>query len=55
MTASKSKTPKLSKKDQYEQFKKIARKLGCNEGTEDFEVKFRKIVPPKRAEKNPRQ
>jgi hypothetical protein len=41
--------PKLGKKAQYDQFKKTARQLGCHEESmEDFEVKFRRIVPPKR-------
>ena len=38
-------------KAQFERFVATARKLGANESMEDFEVKFRKIVPPKRAAK----
>jgi hypothetical protein len=33
---------------QFERFVATARKLGANESMEDFEVKFKKIVPPKR-------
>ena len=36
-----------SDKAQFERFQQTARKLGANESMEDFEVKFRKIVPPK--------
>jgi len=32
---------------QFERFVATARKLGANESMEDFEVKFKKIVPPK--------
>jgi len=35
-------------KVQFERFVATARKLGANESMEDFEVKFKKIVPPKR-------
>jgi hypothetical protein len=38
-------------KAQFERFVATARKLGANESMEDFEVKFKKIVPPKRREK----
>jgi len=37
---------------QFERFVATARKLGANESMEDFEVKFRKIVPPKRPSKS---
>ena len=37
---------------QFERFRETARKLGANESIEDFEVKFRKIVPPKRRTKD---
>lgn len=32
---------------QFERFQQTARKLGANESMEDFDVKFKKIVPPK--------
>jgi hypothetical protein len=41
------KKTKLTDKEQSERFIETARKLGANESAEDFEVKFRKIVPPK--------
>jgi hypothetical protein len=34
---------------QFERFVATARKIGANESMEDFEVKFRKIVPPKKS------
>jgi hypothetical protein len=34
-------------KAQFERFVATARKLGANESMEDFEVKFKKMVPPK--------
>jgi hypothetical protein len=37
-----------SDKVQFERFVATARKLGANESMEDFEVKFKKIVPQKR-------
>ena len=37
-----------SDKAQSARFIATARKLGANESMEDFEVKFKKIVPPKR-------
>jgi hypothetical protein len=40
--------PKLTDKAQSERFKQTARKLQANESAEDFEVKFKKIVPAKR-------
>jgi len=40
--------PKPTKRAQYERFKETARELGVDESMEDFEAKFRKIVPPKR-------
>jgi hypothetical protein len=42
------KRPKKNDKEQFERFKETARKLGVNESMEDFQVKFRKIIPPKR-------
>jgi hypothetical protein len=42
------KRPKKNDKEQFERFKEAARKLGVNESLEDFTVKFRKIVAPKR-------
>jgi len=38
----------VSRGKQFERFVQTARKLGVNESMEDFTVKFRKIVPPKR-------
>jgi hypothetical protein len=35
-------------KAQFERFIATARKLGANESMEDFDVKFRKIVPSKK-------
>jgi bifunctional non-homologous end joining protein LigD len=35
----------------FERFVQAARKLGVNESMEDFQVKFRKIVPPKRQQR----
>lgn len=48
--ATKGVKPKRAPKSdakQFERFKETARKLGANESMEDFEVKFKKIVPPK--------
>jgi len=45
--APKKKTKKADK-EQFERFVAAARKHGVNESMEDFTVKFRKIVPPKR-------
>jgi hypothetical protein len=42
--------PKSDSK-QFERFVQTARKLGANESMEDFEVKFKKIVPAKRPPK----
>jgi hypothetical protein len=42
------KPPKKSNKEQFERFVQAARKHGVNESMEDFTVKFRKIVPPKK-------
>jgi hypothetical protein len=47
----KQKKPKKTDKQQFERFVETARKLGVNESMEDFQVKFRKIIPPKRASK----
>jgi hypothetical protein len=46
--AAKKKSPKKTDKEQFERFVAAARKHGVNESMEDFQVKFRKIVPPKR-------
>lgn len=46
---SKKQKAKLTDKAQSERFRTTARKLQANESAEDFEVKFRKIVPPKKA------
>jgi len=46
--AKRKKPPKRTDKQQFERFVQAARKLGVNESMEDFQVKFRKIVPPKR-------
>jgi len=40
------KAPKTDKA-QFERFVATARKLGANESMEDFEVKFKKLMPPK--------
>jgi hypothetical protein len=42
--------PKIKSRDkeQSERFKETARRLEANESTEDFDIQFRKIVPPKR-------
>jgi hypothetical protein len=47
----KKKKPKSSDKEQFERFVEAARKLGVNESMEDFTVKFRKIVPPKKGQR----
>jgi SET domain-containing protein len=47
--APKKKKTKRTDKEQFERFVQAARKHGVNESMEDFEVKFRKIVPPRRA------
>jgi hypothetical protein len=43
------KSPKPSKKDQYERFEQAARDLGVDneESAEAFERAFKKIIPPK--------
>ncbi len=46
--AAKQKKPKRTDKEQFERFVVAARKHGVNESMEDFQVKFRKIVPPKK-------
>jgi hypothetical protein len=46
--AKQKKPPKKTDKQQFERFVATARKLGANESMEDFEVKFKKIVPPRR-------
>jgi hypothetical protein len=40
--------PRKTDKQQFERFVEAARKLGVNESMEDFQVKFRRIVQPKR-------
>jgi hypothetical protein len=47
--------PKLTDKAQYERFVETARKLGVNESMEDFQAKFRKIVPPKNSRQSDNQ
>jgi hypothetical protein len=49
----KPKRPAKTDKAQFERFVSTARKLGANESMEDFEVKFKKIVPVRRKEKLP--
>ncbi len=52
--ATKGANPKRAPKSnakQFERFVSTARKLGTNESMEDFEVNFKKIVPPKRKRK----
>jgi hypothetical protein len=39
--------PKTKDKQQYEQFVETARKLSCDEREEEFEHKFKQIVPPR--------
>jgi hypothetical protein len=46
-----AKPKKMTKKEQSERFKQTARKLGANDSVEDFEVNFRKLVPPRRRPK----
>jgi hypothetical protein len=50
--AAKKKKTKRTDKEQFERFVQAARKHGVNESMEDFEVRFRKIVPPKRRDKS---
>ncbi len=38
---------KPSKKTQYGRFVETARKLGCDEAEQAFEMSFKKIVPPR--------
>jgi hypothetical protein len=45
----KPKKPKTSDKEQSERFIETARKLRVEDGGEQFEEVFRKIVPPKDA------
>ena len=47
--AKKKRPPKKTDKHQFERFVATARKLGVNESMEDFTVKFRKIVPPRKS------
>jgi hypothetical protein len=46
--AKQKKPSKRTDKQQFERFVQTARKLGVNESMEDFQVKFSKIVPPKK-------
>jgi hypothetical protein len=46
--AAKKKKPKRTDKEQFARFVEAARKHGVNDSMEDFQVKFRKIVPAKR-------
>ena len=39
--------PKLTDKEQSERFIETARALDANDSAEDFDAKFRKLVPPK--------
>lgn len=48
--AKQKKRPRKTDKEQFERFKEAARKLGVNESLEDFQVKFRKIVPPRKTD-----
>jgi hypothetical protein len=47
--AKKKRPAKKTDKQQFERFVATARKLGVNESMEDFTVKFRKIVPPRKS------
>lgn len=47
-TATKKGKTRKTDKRQFERFVEAARKLGVNESVEDFQAKFRKIVPPRR-------
>jgi hypothetical protein len=50
--AAKPKKKKRTDKEQFERFVATARKLGVNDSMEDFQVKFRKIVPPKKGSRS---
>jgi hypothetical protein len=43
--------PQMIDKAQSERFRKIARKLGCDEDEKTFEEAFTKIVPPRRVKR----
>lgn len=45
--AKQKKRPRKTDKEQFERFKEAARKLGVNDSMEDFQAKFRRIVPSK--------
>lgn len=45
--AAKKRKTKRTNKEQFARFVEAARKHGVNESMEDFQVKFRKIIPPK--------
>jgi hypothetical protein len=49
----KKKKPRRTDKEQFERFVQAARKHGVNESMEDFQVKFRKIIPPACGRKRP--
>jgi hypothetical protein len=51
----KKKKTKRTDKEQFERFVAAARKAGVNESMEDFEVRFRRIVPPKTGYPHPRK
>ena len=51
MAKADAKRGKRTDKEQFERFVAAARKAGVNESMEDFQVRFRKIVPPKRPTK----
>jgi hypothetical protein len=55
MATKDAKPKRVPKSDakQFERFREAARKLGANESMEDFEVKFRKMVPPKIKRESP--
>jgi len=44
----KQKRPKKADKQQFERFVATAQKLGVNDNMEDFQVKFRKLIPARR-------
>ncbi len=51
--AKQKKPNKRTDKEQFARFVETARKHGVNESMEDFQVKFRKIVPPKQPKQSP--
>ncbi len=46
-SAKQKKRPKNKDDKQFARYVEAARKLGVNESMEDFQVKFRKMVPPR--------